>query len=250
MQDFKIYLRETSKFEVMTHKRETTIGHLIQAGECDIYEQNRLHDEMINGNLRFVISIAKKYQGQGLPLMDLINEGNMGMIRALEDFDWTRGLRFITYAVWWIKQSILQALNEYTRTIRLPANVINEQIKVWKHATTSNDEEIADISPAQTHTISYDIVIGEGGGTLLNSLEDDDSLNPDYSFNVDSMMMDKVKEGIQFLNDREREVISMVFGLGGEALTMDQIAEDWNLTKERIRQIKEKAIRKMRSICL
>ncbi len=248
MTEIQNYLKETAKMEVMTHERETMIGEMILSGELTTLEQKELHDEIINGNLRFVISVAKKYQGQGLPLMDLINEGNIGMIRALEDFDWTRGLRFITYAVWWIKQSILQALNEDTRTIRLPANVINEQIKRWKNTTTdefATDEDVF----VQTHTISYDVEYGDTGNRLIESFADSSVSAPDSMFDSESLMMTKMKEALMFLTDREREIIGLLFGLGGDAHTIDGVAEQYNLSRERIRQIKEKAIRKMRNIC-
>ena len=247
MTEIQNYLKETAKMEVMTHERETMIGEMILSNELTINEKKALHDEMINGNLRFVITIAKKYQGQGLPLMDLINEGNIGMIRALEDFDWTRGLRFITYAVWWIKQSILQALNEDTRTIRLPANVINEKIKRWKSTTT--DEITDQVEITETHTISYDVEYGDDGVSLIDSFADSSVSAPDSMFEGDSMMMSKVKDALMFLTDREREIIGLLFGLGGDAHTIDGVAEQYDLSRERIRQIKEKAIRKMRSIC-
>ena len=248
MTEIQNYLKETAKMEVMTHERETMIGEMIQSNELTINEKKALHDEIINGNLRFVITIAKKYQGQGLPLMDLINEGNIGMIKALELFDWTRGLRFITYAVWWIKQSILQALNEDTRTIRLPANIINDKIKRWKSSTS--DEFATDEDEfVQTHTISYDVEYGETGDLLINSFADSSVSAPDSIFEGDSMMMSKVKDALMFLTDREREIIGLLFGLGGDAHTIDGVAEQYDLSRERIRQIKEKAIRKMRSIC-
>jgi len=247
MTEIQNYLKETAKMEVMTHERETMIGDMILSNELTISEIKALHDEMINGNLRFVITIAKKYQGQGLPLMDLINEGNIGMIRALEDFDWTRGLRFITYAVWWIKQSILQALNEDTRTIRLPANVINEQIKRWK--TTTTDEITDEVEMTETHTISYDVEYGDTGASLIDSFADSSVSAPDSMFDSDSLMMTKMKDALMFLTDREREIIGLIFGLGGDAHTIDGVAEQYGLSRERIRQIKEKAIRKMRNIC-
>ena len=247
MTEIQNYLKETAKMEVMTHERETMIGEMILSNELTINEKKALHDEMINGNLRFVITIAKKYQGQGLPLMDLINEGNIGMIRALEDFDWTRGLRFITYAVWWIKQSILQALNEDTRTIRLPANVINEQIKRWKSTTT--DEITDQVEITETHTISYDVEYGDDGVSLIDSFADSSVSAPDSMFDNESLMMTKMKDALMFLTDREREIIGLLFGLGGDAHTIDGVAEQYDLSRERIRQIKEKAIRKMRNIC-
>lgn len=247
MTEIQNYLKETAKMEVMTHERETMIGEMILSNELTINEKKALHDEMINGNLRFVITIAKKYQGQGLPLMDLINEGNIGMIRALEDFDWTRGLRFITYAVWWIKQSILQALNEDTRTIRLPANVINEKIKRWKSTTT--DEITDQVEITETHTISYDVEYGDTGLSLIDSFADSSVSAPDSMFDNESLMMTKMKDALMFLTDREREIIGLLFGLGGDAHTIDGVAEQYDLSRERIRQIKEKAIRKMRSIC-
>jgi len=247
MTEIQNYLKETAKMEVMTHERETMIGEMIISNELTINEIKALHDEMINGNLRFVITIAKKYQGQGLPLMDLINEGNIGMIRALEDFDWTRGLRFITYAVWWIKQSILQALNEDTRTIRLPANIINEQIKRWK--TTTTDEITDQVDETEVHTISYDVEYGDTGQTLIDSFADSSVSAPDSMFDSESLMMTKMKDALMFLTDREREIIGLIFGLGGDAHTIDGVAEQYGLSRERIRQIKEKAIRKMRNIC-
>lgn len=235
------YLNDIAKFPVMTTSTERLYAEMITTTGVTSSQLAVIHQAMIEGNLRFVVQIAKKYQGCGLPLMDLINEGNIGLIKALDQFDWTRGLKFITYAVWWIKQSILQSLGDNGRQIRLPANIIQDITRHNKSATTdefSIDDEMNSIP----NTLSYDTPMGESGDAMINLLEDTSATMPDEAFDTDGLMMDKVKLALPSLTDREVSIIKDHFGLTGHPRCIDDLADEWNLSRERVRQIKEKAI--------
>ncbi|RKY45962.1 MAG: RNA polymerase subunit sigma, partial [Candidatus Neomarinimicrobiota bacterium] len=221
---------------------------------------------LIEANLRFVVSVAKDYQGQGLPLTDLINEGNLGLIKAAERFDETRGFKFISYAVWWIRQSILQALAEHSRIVRLPLNRVGTISKITKEAElleqqyerSPRQDEIADGLDMQPDEVSDAIRIsrrhhsleapfkdGEKN-SLIDVIQDDTQSPPDKPLMNESLKQE-IKDALNTLKEREREVIKMYFGIDREyALTLNEIGEEFNLTRERVRQIKEKAIRRLR----
>lgn len=253
------YFKEVRKSELLTIDEEISLAKRIQSGDEDAV------DQLVKANLKFVISIAKEYQNQGLPLNDLINEGNYGLVKAALRFDVTKGFRFISYAVWWIKQSILQSLNDNSRMIRLPANVINKLYKIRKELEkfefqNERDAYVGEIINMNNQideddlmiiTIpkvnSFNIQINEDGTELSELISDvDDNLNDKYI--VDQRIKEELNKALSVLDKRERDIIESYFGINTEhnGMTLDDIGDKYDLTKERIRQIKEKAIRKLR----
>ena len=258
------YLEEIGKYEPLKPSEEVKLAVIIK-GNDPAKALNALK-KLTEANLRFVVSVAKNYQGQGLPLTDLINEGNVGLIKAAERFDETRGFKFISYAVWWIRQSILQALAEHSRIVRLPLNRVGTISKVAKAAEgleqgfqrPPNEAEIAEklemtpeevsdtIMMSKRHN-SLDAPVRSGEeNSLIDVVEDSGQAPPD-----DEMMFESLKNEIQqaldTLKEREQEVIRMYFGIEREyPLTLNEIGEEFHLTRERVRQIKEKAILRLR----
>jgi RNA polymerase primary sigma factor len=254
------YLQEIGKVELLTSEQEIELAIRMKKGDQAAMEL------LTKANLRFVVSVAKQYQNQGLSLGDLINEGNLGLIKAARRFDETRGFKFISYAVWWIRQSILQALAEQSRIVRLPLNRVGALNKIGK--TYSNlkqeferepsSEEIAqalemdvdDISNAMKMSgrqVSMDAPFSLGGeNSLLDIIQNDQQPSPDNELISESLRAE-VKNVLAILPERETEVIKLYFGLDGEnPMTLEEIGEKFNLTRERVRQIKEKAIRRLR----
>jgi RNA polymerase primary sigma factor len=227
----------------MSYEKE--IMDKIQNGEVSASEKEQIHRELLEGNLRFVITIAKQYQNQGLDLSDLIAEGNIGLMRAIHSFDWTKNLRFISYAVWWIRQSILQSLNEHSRTIRLPVNVVQDLHKERKRVEKTGDAMESRFANLP-NVINLETQINEDGDTLIDLIENKDSLRPDHSFNSDKQVKEGLMAILDVLDSRERQIIMDYYGLSGTPRTLEDIGEDFNLTKERVRQIKEKALRRLR----
>ena len=254
------YLQEISRFEPLIPAREVELAILVKQG-------NRLAlKELTEANLRFVVSVAKDYQGQGLPLTDLINEGNLGLIKAAERFDETRGFKFISYAVWWIRQSILQALAEHSRIVRLPLNRVGTISKINKAAERLEQEferapradelarqlemkpnEVNDAQRISRRHHSLDTPFSdEDKNCLLDVIPDQATEEPDQELQMDSLQ-EEVAAALDTLKEREREVIRMYFGISHSyALTLNEIGEEFGLTRERVRQIKEKAIRRLR----
>ncbi|MDA1029462.1 MAG: RNA polymerase sigma factor RpoD/SigA [Bacteroidetes bacterium] len=254
------YLQEIGQIQLLTPQEEVTLAQAIKSGD-----QNALH-RLTRANLRFVVSVAKKYQGQGLTLADLINEGNYGLIKAAQRFDETRGFKFISYAVWWIRQAILQALAEQSRVVRLPLNRIGTISKIRKtsarlaqtHERQPNIEELAvelevdveKVREALQHTgrhLSMDAPFNEDDdNSLLDVLPDDDDVKPDDSLMDESLKID-IERALNLLHPREAEITRLYFGIGREhPLTLEEIGQRFGLTRERVRQIKEKALRKLR----
>lgn len=248
------YFKEIRKSTILTQKEEIDLAKKIKRGN-----QNAIN-RLVNANLKFVVSIAKEYQGQGLPLSDLINEGNYGLIKAATRFDHKKGFRFISYAVWWIKQSIIQSLNENARVVRLPANVINKLSKLNKEISKFELEnerepvfgEIFDKYNEAFSLIKYpkhsslNQIINEDGDELLELIPDD--ITDKDELEIDIKLKEQINKTLSILNERERVIIELYFGInsGCESMTLESIGERYSLTKERIRQIKEKAIRKLR----
>ena len=201
---------------------------------------------MLEGNLRFVITVAKQYQGQGVDFSDLVAEGNIGLMKAIQSFDWTKNLRFISYAVWWIRQSILQSLNEHSRTIRIPVNVIQDLYKEKKR-TDKTGERIDDRFANLPSTINLQTQINEDGDTLIDLIVNKDSDMPDEIFNNGEQLKDGLFSIMNILDERERQIIEDYYGISGTPRTLEDIGSDFSLTKERVRQIKEKALRKLRN---
>jgi RNA polymerase primary sigma factor len=254
------YLQEIGQIPLLTPDEEVDLARRIKQGD-----QEALH-KLTRANLRFVVSVAKKYQGQGLSLADLIDEGNYGLIKAAQRFDETRGFKFISYAVWWIRQAILQALAEQSRVVRLPLNRIGTISKIRKtsarlaqeHERAPNLEELANeleidvekVREAMQHTgrhLSMDAPFNEeDDNSLLDVLPSEEGISPDDSLLDESVKID-IERALSLLHPREAEITRLYFGIGREhPLTLEEIGQRFGLTRERVRQIKEKALRKLR----
>jgi len=202
----------------------------------------------LEGNLRFVITVAKQYQNQGVDLSDLIAEGNFGLMKAIKNFDWSKNNRFISYAVWWIKQSILQSLNDNSRTIRLPVNVIQEMQKE-KKANEKTHNDLSDKFATLPKIIDLDMHINEDGDTLVDIIKNENVDSPDEIFSTKDALKQKMINIMSVLDERERAIVEDYYGITGTPRTLEDIGTDFSLTKERVRQIKEKALRKLRNEC-
>jgi RNA polymerase primary sigma factor len=245
-EEISSYLKDIRKLKVMTVDRERHLSELICGGQITDREKNQIYKELLEGNLRFVITVAKQYQNQGLELSDLVAEGNIGLLKAIQNFDWTKKLRFISYAVWWIRQSILQSLNEHARTIRLPVNVVQELFKE-KKAIDRNGGELSDKFANLPSIVNLNKEINDEGDTLLDMISDQNTIMPDEVFNSKDVLKEKLNGIMSVLDERERTIVEDYFGLSGQTRTLEDIGNDFNLTKERVRQIKEKALRKLRN---
>ena len=254
------YLQEIGREELVTPDEEVELAQRIRKGDQEALEK------LTRANLRFVVSVAKQYQNQGLSLPDLINEGNLGLIKAAEKFDETRGFKFISYAVWWIRQSILQALAEQSRIVRLPLNQVGSLNKINKalgkfeqeyERQPSNEElaemidipkdKISDTLRVGSRHVSVDAPFVEGeDNSLLDVLPNDDSPSADKTL-VNESLNTEIERALSTLTDREREIIKSFFGIGCQEMTLEEIGERFGLTRERVRQIKEKAIRRLKS---
>ena len=240
------YFQEIRKTETIDINKEIELAKRIKEGDQKAIE------ELVSANLRFVISVAKDYQNSGLPLTDLISEGNYGLITAAKRFDHTKGYKFISYAVWWIRQSILQSLNENGRMVRLPANVINKITKNKKELEKmganfqENNYDTNSLENNYPYVLSLSSHLNEDGDELIETIEDTSVKSPDHDLIKEGDMKYEIAQSLSFLSERERNIIECYFGLGGEKMTLEMIGEEFNLTKERVRQIKEKAIRKLR----
>ena len=254
------YLQEIGKVELLIPQEEIELARRIKKGDQKALEK------LTKANLRFVVSVAKQYQNQGLSLGDLINEGNLGLIKAAKRFDETRGFKFISYAVWWIRQSILQALAEQSRIVRLPLNRVGALNKIGKAFSTLEQEferepsaselaeeldmslfEVSDTLKISGRHLSMDAPFAQGeDNRLLDVIQDHRQPSPDSGLMGESLK-EEVKRALNTLSEREAQVIRLYFGLDQEhSLTLEEIGEKFNLTRERVRQIKEKAIRRLR----
>ena len=240
------YLKDIRKLRVMTPERERELSERMLSGTITEMEKKQIQQELLEGNLRFVITVSKQYQNQGLDLPDLIAEGNYGLMKAIENFDWTKRLRFISYAVWWVRQSILQSLNENARTIRLPVNVVQELHRAKKEMDSAG-VELPEKFATLPYTINYDNPLNEEGDTLLDILNNPNAELADANLSTEETLKEKLLEMLNVLDNRERVIIEDYFGLSGNTRTLEDIGGDFSLTKERVRQIKEKALRKLRN---
>ncbi len=253
------YLQEIGKEELLSTDEEVELAQRIKKGDRQALER------LTKANLRFVVSVAKQYQNQGLSLSDLINEGNMGLIKAAEKFDETRGFKFISYAVWWIRQSILQAIAEQSRIVRLPLNQVGAVNRINREANRFEQEherrpsveelsekvdlpedKIDDALHVGGHHVSVDAPFVDGeDNSLLDVLVNDDAPMADRQLVVESLRAE-IRNALQMLNDRERKVVTAFFGIDQPEMTLEEIGAKYGLTRERVRQIKEKAIRRLR----
>ena len=247
-EEISSYLKDIRKLKVMTAERERELSSLILDGECTEKQKQQIYTELLEGNLRFVITVAKQYQNQGLDLSDLIAEGNLGLMKAIQNFDWSKKLRFISYAVWWVKQSILQSLNENARTIRLPVNVVQELHRAKKEVEKGLVELDDKLAMLPT-TINLESSINEDGDTLIDMLINSNAEMPDEKLNNEDALKERLMGTLNVLDERERLIVEDYFGLTGTPRTLEDIGTDFALTKERVRQIKEKALRKLRNEC-
>ena len=252
------YLQEIGREDLITVEEEVELAQRIRKGDRIALEK------LTRANLRFVVSVAKQYQNQGLSLPDLINEGNLGLIKAAEKFDETRGFKFISYAVWWIRQSILQALAEQSRIVRLPLNQVGSLNKISKAFSKFEQEnerpspeeladeleipvdKISDTLKVSGRHISVDAPFVEGeDNSLLDVLVNDDSPMADRSL-VNESLSREIDRALSTLTEREKDIIQMFFGINTQEMTLEEIGDKFGLTRERVRQIKEKAIRRLR----
>ena len=240
------YLKDIRRIRVMTPDRERELAKKMLSSDVTEAEKKEIEQELLEGNLRFVITVSKQYQNQGLDLSDLIAEGNYGLMKAINNFDWTKGLRFISYAVWWVRQSILQSLNENARTIRLPVNVVQELHRAKKELD-SVGVALPDKFATLPYTINLDNPLNEEGDTLLDILNNPNAELADAGLSTEDTLKMKLLEMLNVLDNRERIIIEDYYGLSGNTRTLEDIGGDFSLTKERVRQIKEKALRKLRN---
>lgn len=240
------YLKDIRKLRVMTPERERELAEIMLSPTTTEFQRKEIHKELLEGNLRFVITVSKQYQNQGLDLPDLIAEGNYGLMKAIENFDWSKRLRFISYAVWWVRQSILQSLNENARTIRLPVNVVQELHRAKKEMD-STGVELPEKFVTLPYTVNLDNPLNEEGDTLLDVLNNPNAEQADKNLSTEDTLKDKLLSMLDVLDNRERVIIEDYFGLSGNTRTLEDIGSDFSLTKERVRQIKEKALRKLRN---
>ena len=260
-----MYLQDIGRVELITAEEEVVLAQRIKLGD-----QTAL-DKLVKANLRFVVSVSKQYQNQGMSLPDLINEGNLGLIKAAQRFDETRGFKFISYAVWWIRQSILQSLAEQSRIVRLPLNKIGAINKINKalskleqdlerepsydevsEALDMLPEDIQDTMRNNHRHMSMDapLNLNEDGGSLYDLMENDEAVSPE-KFLMKESLQSEISRSLATLTDREADVVKLFFGLNGaHAHSLEEIGEKFDLTRERVRQIKDKAIRKMRRFAI
>ena len=254
------YLSEIGREELLTSEEEVELAQRIRKGD------RKALDRLTKANLRFVVSVAKQYQNQGLTLSDLINEGNLGLIRAAEKFDETRGFKFISYAVWWIRQSILQAIAEQSRIVRLPLNQVGSVNKINRilskfeqenerkpsvdeiaERTDIPEEKVGEAMMVSGRHVSVDAPFVDGEeNSLLDVLVNDNAPMADKQLLLESLRTE-IASLLQSLNDRERKVVRAFYGIGEPELTLEEIGNKYGLTRERVRQIKEKAIRRLRA---
>ena len=240
------YLKDVRKLKVMNAERERELAKIMLNPNVTNKDKDLVKKELVEGDLRFVISVCKQYQNQGLDFPDLIAEGNYGLLKAIDKFDWNKNIRFISYGVWWIKQSIIESLNDNGRTIRLPVNIVQEYQKVKKflHEFDNTTHKKFNNLP---HTVDLDLMLNEDGDTLINIIKNENAESPDHVFNTKQILREKLLNIIGILENREKIIIEDYFGLNGTTRTLEEIGEDFNLTKERVRQIKEKALKKLRN---
>lgn len=251
-EEIQQYIKDIRKIPVITHDRQEEIFELLKNNNLSKKDRKELYDELVVGNLRFVISIAKSYQNQGMDFMDIISEGNIGLIKAAERFDPTSGVKFISYAVWWVRQSIMASLNDNSRTIRLPSNIIQDAQKQRKEELLDNHNLIINQDDDQSssnlpYCVGLNSEINEDGDQLIDIIPNQNADNPENSLNSIEEIKKKVSLMLSVLDDREKTIIERYYGLTGIESNLEDLGEEFGCTKERIRQLRDKAIKKLRN---
>lgn len=246
------YIKDIRKIPIVSHQRQEEIFKKINDGGITKEEKNELLQELVLGNLRFVISVAKMYQNQGLDLLDLISEGNIGLIKAAEKFDTTCGLKFISYAVHWVRQSIMASLNDNARTIRIPSNLVQEAQKNKKMKSQDVDSSYINgeedtFSSSLPYCVGLFKDINDEGDQLIDVIPNKDADDPEQFLNSPEEIKKRVSLMLNVLDNREKIIIEKYFGLNGVECNLDDLGEEFGCTKERIRQLRDKAIKKLRN---
>jgi RNA polymerase primary sigma factor len=250
-EELQNYIKDIRKIKIITHGRQEEIFKLLSNENITKSDKASLHNELVLGNLRFVITIAKVYQNSGMDLIDIISEGNIGLMRAAERFDPNSGYKFISYAVWWIKQSIMASLNENSRTIRLPSNIVQENHKKRKNNHSLDEQFVIHDDRSTEIVVPYCIdlhqEINEDGDQLIDIIINHESENPENSLNTIDEIRKRVSLMLSTLDEREKIIIEKSYGLNGIEMNLDDLGEEFGCTKERIRQIRDKALKKLRN---
>lgn len=247
------YIKDIRKIPVISHESQEEIFVLLKDKNTTKQQKEKLYNELVVGNLRFVISVAKMYQNQGMDIMDLISEGNIGLMKAAERFDPSSGFKFISYAVWWIKQSIMASLNDNARTIRIPSNLVQEAQKRKKEEISDEDQFYIQKGDEQTSSPELPYCIGlyneinEDGDTLIDMIPNKNADNPEAFINSPEEIKKKVNLMLGVLDEREKVIIERYYGLTGVESNLEDLGEEFGCTKERIRQLRDKAIKKLRN---
>ena len=253
-EEIQQYIRDLKKIPVISHERQEEIFTELTNKEINKDEKKKLYDELVVGNLRFVISVAKGYQNQGMDLLDMVSEGNIGLMKAAQRFDPTSGLKFISYAVWWVRQSIMASLNDNCRTIRIPSNLVQDAQKAKKENMSEEDnffvndsEEEIVVSPTLPYCVGLYKEINEEGDQLIDVIPNKNIESPDAILNSPEEIKKKVSLMLSVLDDREKIIIERYYGLTGVESNLEDLGEEFGCTKERIRQLRDKAIKKLRN---
>lgn len=249
-EELQYYLKDLRKIPVITHERQDEIFKELKDPTISKFRQNKLKTEMVLGNLRFVITIAKGYQNQGLDILDLIQEGNIGLLKAMDRYDHKFDVKFISYAVSWVRQSIMASLNEYARTIRIPSNLVQEAQKQKKDENGVDkylSHEITEQGESLPTCVSLSEDINDEGDQLIDIIRDPNESSPESLINSKEEIKKRVDKLLSVLDDREKIIIEKSFGLNGIESNLDDLGEEFDCTKERIRQLKDKAIKKLRN---
>jgi len=251
-EEIQQYIKDIRKIPVISHERQEVIFDRLNDKTITKHEKKFLYDELVVGNLRFVISVAKMFQNQGMDIMDIISEGNIGLMKAAERFDPTSGLKFISYAVWWVRQSIMASLNENARTIRLPSNLVQEAQKSKKEEVNEEDTFYVNNSDEPTssglpYCVGLHREINEDGDQLIDIIPNKEAERPDAIMNSPEEIKKKVSAMLSVLDERERVIIERYYGLTGVESNLEDLGEEYGCTKERIRQLRDKAIKKLRN---
>jgi RNA polymerase primary sigma factor len=250
--EISFYLKDIKKIPVTPNERLKEIIKELKNKKITDQRKKELQEELVVGNLRFVISVAKQYMNQGLDLSDLISEGNIGLMRAAQEFDPSKKVRFISYAVFWVRQSIMSSLNDNSRTIRLPSNVIQDYQKTKREVLNEEDKDFQKKYEKQASlfipkTVNLSDEINDEGDQLIDIIVNKDALDPEKYLDSEDERKKHVRQALSILDDKEREIIEKYFGLNGVQSNLEDLGEEFGCTKERIRQLKEKAMKKLRN---